>query len=312
MNRREFLMSTASACLATKAAKIGTALGAATPAPALRLSRCGTPRPTPSEKIQVNRVIGALREYGITYRGKTVIPIRFHIIHSGTRGYLPDRRLKAQVAVLNRAYAPASIAFTMIEPKLHENEAWLLHQQGSDAEIEMKIALGKDTARSLNIYTAEPAGLLGYAAYPWWYAASPQLDGVVIHHASLPDAARTSIDPPWPFDLGMTAVHEVGHWCGLYHTFEGGCEASGDDIADTAYEEIGASGCAQNQPSSCLGETGLNPVDNYMDSSDDACMTHFTPLQYQRIKDLIVYYRSDLNPLIKRSALLAQIRKTIE
>ena len=311
MNRREFLMSSASAWLATGPA-IGTALAASTPAPATRLLRCGTPPPTPSEKIQVNRVIAALRAHGVNFRGKTVIPIRFHIIHSGGRGYVPDRRLKAQVEVLNRAYAPASVAFKVIDAKLHENEAWLFHERGSDAEIEMKIALGKDTARALNIYTAEPGGLVGYAAVPWHYAEQPVLDGVVLHHASLPDAARGSVPWPWPFDLGMTAVHEVGHWTGLYHTFEGGCEAPGDDIADTAYEAIGASFCPQNQPSSCPDEVRFNPVDNYMDTSDDACMTHFTPLQYQRIKDLLIYYRSELNPLITRSALLAQIRKSIE
>jgi hypothetical protein len=241
-----------------------------------------------------------------------VIPIRFHIIHSGGRGYLPDRRLKAQVEVLNRAYAPASITFKMIEARLHENEAWLVHEQGSAAEIEMKVALGKDTARALNIYTAEPGGLLGYAAVPWHFAESRALDGVVLHHASLPDGARSAADRRSPFDLGMTAVHQVGHWTGLYHTFEGGCEAPGDDIADTAYEESGASSCPQNEPSSCPGETGFNPTDNYMDTSDDTCMTHFTPLQYQRIKDLLIYYRSELNPLLTRSALLAEIRKSVE
>ena len=51
----------------------------------------------------------------------------------------------------------------------------------------MKTQLGTDTAGSLNIYTAEPGGgLLGYATFPWWYADTPQLDGVVLHHASFP------------------------------------------------------------------------------------------------------------------------------
>lgn len=309
MNRREFLFSSAS-CLATTAAKIETALAAATPAP--RLYRCGTAAPTPSEKIQVGRVIAALRAHRVTFRGKLVIPIRFHIIHDGARGYLPDRRLKAQVALLNGACAPAGIAFRIADARLHENDAWFYHEPGSHAETEMKTELGKDTARSLNIYIAEPGGVLGYATFPWRYAASPERDGVVLHHASLPDAARRALDQPFPFDLGMTAVHQIGHWAGLFHTFEGGCEAPGDDVADTAYEEKPASGCPLNQPSSCQGEMGFNPVENYMDYSDDACMKLFTPLQYRRIRDMLGYYRYELNALTSRSALLARIRASLE
>ena len=66
-------------------------------------------------------------------------------------------------------------------------------------KTEMKTALGKDTAGSLNIYTAEPGGgLLGYATFPWWYNDTPQLDGVVLHHASLPKAR------PGSTSLGLT------------------------------------------------------------------------------------------------------------
>jgi Pregnancy-associated plasma protein-A len=310
VNRREFLMSSAYACLATATAKIDPLFAQDAPATAPKLYRCGTPPPTPAAKIQANRVITALRSYRVNFRGRTVIPIRFHIIHQGTQGYLPDRQLKAQVALLNRTYAPASIEFKIADVNLHENESWFTHEPGSDAEVEMKTTLCTDTAGSLNIYTAEPGGgLLGYATFPWWYADTPQLDGVVIHHASLPNASRAQ---PWPYDLGMTAVHEVGHWAGLYHTFQGGCEAPGDDIVDTAYEQNAATGCPTRQPSACPGETRYDPVENYMDYSDDSCMKHFTPMQYQRIKDMVGYYRYQLSPQTSRSALLAQIRKSIE
>ena len=136
-----------------------------------------------------------------------------------------------------------------------------------------------------------------------------QLDGVVLHHASLPELrARPWEQQPWPFDLGMTAVHEIGHWCGLYHTFQGGCEAPGDDITDTPFEAGPAAGCPIDQPSSCPGETRFNPVENYMDYSDDACMKHFTPQQVQRVKDMVGYYRYKLSPQTSRSSLLEQIR----
>ncbi len=49
-----------------------------------------------------------------------------------------------------------------------------------------------------------------------------------------------------------------------------------------------------------------------MDYSDDSCMKHFTPMQYQRIKDMVGYYRYKLSPQTSRSALLEQIRKSIE
>ena len=312
MNRRQFLMSSACACLATTTAKIDTLLAQAAPTTA-RLYRCGTPPPTPSEKIQANRVVTALRAHRINFRGTTVVPVRFHVIHQGTQGYLPDRQLKAQIALLNSSYAPAGIQFKIADVNLHENDAWFYHQPGTDAEVEMKTELGKDTAGSLNLYTAEPGGgLLGYATFPWWYADSPQLDGVVIHHASLPEPERPWSNQPWPFDLGMTAVHEIGHWSGLYHTFQDGCDAPGDDVADTAYEANAAAGCPMQQPSACPGETRFNPVENYMDYSDDSCMKQFTPMQYQRMKDMVGYYRFKLNPQTARSTLLEQVRNSIE
>jgi len=312
VNRRQFLMSSACACLATATAKIDP-LFAQGAAPAAKLYRCGTPPPTPSEKIQANRVITALRTHRVNFRGRTVVPVRFHIIHQGTQGYLPDRQLKAQVALLNSTYAPASIEFKIVDVNLHENDAWFYHEPGTEAETEMKTQLGTDTAGSLNIYTAEPGGgLLGYATFPWWYADTPQLDGVVLHHASFPEPERPWSSQPWPFDLGMTAVHEIGHWSGLYHTFQGGCAAPGDDVADTAYEAGAATGCPLQQPSACPGEARFDPVENYMDYSDDSCMKHFTPLQYQRMKDMVGYYRYKLSPQTSRSVLLEQIRKSIE
>jgi hypothetical protein len=264
VNRREFVISSASACLAATTA----GLARAEPAPHYR---CGTAPSTPSEDIQAIRVTEALRAHGVTFRYKTVIPVRFHIIHDGAQGYVSHRRLKAQMALLNRIYAPAGIVFTIADARLHENKAWFTHEPGSRAEIEMKTELGKDTARTLNIYTAEPGGgaLSGYATVPWSRASAPVRDGIVVHHASLPE--RSGANNPSPFVPGMAAVHQLGHWAGgLSHAIEDSCETQG------------------------------------------ACVISFTPEQYARIRDLVGYYRFQLSPQASRSALLAQIRKSIE
>ena len=227
---------------------------------------------------------------------RPTINVYVHVIYgTGGEGYVSPWQLTEQIDVLNQAFSrqgsggrgidSGHIGSTIPQCGWSLNDEWFAAGPGTRAEAEMKRALRQGGAADLNIYINSGAGLLGWATPPWEYARNPRNDGVVILYSSLPGGSAA------PHNQGDTGTHEVGHWMGLYHTFQGGCEGGGDFVSDTPYERSPAIGCPTGRDT-CRGKPGLDPIHNFMDFTDDACMFQFTADQAERIATLFSTYRA--------------------
>lgn len=119
---------------------------------------------------------------------------------------------------------------------------------------------------------------LGFATYP---GVSDGLDGVVVSAWAF--GSGGSAEPP--FDLGRTAVHEVGHWLNLHHLWgqAEGCGVDDDFVSDTP-PQAGPNFEFPDFPHlSCDNGPDGDMFMNYLDNTDDACARMFTPLQTLRM-----------------------------
>ncbi|EWC46014.1 hypothetical protein DRE_04807 [Drechslerella stenobrocha 248] len=225
----------------------------------------------------------------------------FHVVaidKTEENGWVPEEKLKKQAQVMNEHFRSTGISFK-IDLKATTrtiNRRWATVSVDSEnanataTELEMKKSLRKGGYDALNIYFRPLGdGLLGICEFPddieehsddFWK------DGCQVLHSSVPGGSTAN------YDLGATATHEVGHWFGLFHTFQDGCDG-GDQVDDTPAEAYPTSGCPIGKDT-CVGTKypGKDPIENFMDYSYDACLTTFTPGQATRIYQFWDKYRS--------------------
>jgi hypothetical protein len=250
---------------------------------------CGSQQFTAEEVAQIEARYEAVRARkamaGEVNATAISVPVYFHVIRdSNGLGGVTTTQINNQISMMNKAFAGAGISFTLASIDYTNNSTWYTCAT-SGCETKMKNALHKGTASALNFYTNNMGqGLLGWATFPWSYANSPNMDGVVVLQSSLPGGSTAN------YNEGDTGTHEVGHWLGLYHTFQGGCTSPGDSVSDTPYEASGASGCPTGRDT--CSTAGLDPITNFMDYSYDSCMFEFSAGQNSRAVSMWNTYRA--------------------
>ena len=221
-------------------------------------------------------------------RTSAVVPVYIHkMLSASGAGDVTDQQITAQLAELNQDFAgqESSVAadtgftFTLAGVDAYYNNAW--HQDKQSSTYRKKTRLGGKNA--LNIWLLD-FNYLGIATFPWDYARQPGIDGIRVQYSSLPGGSATN------YNDGKTATHEAGHWFGLYHTFQGGCTATNDEVSDTPAQSSSTSGCPAGRDPCSL--PGLDPIHNYMDYSYDPCYNQFTPGQSTRMSQMWTAYRA--------------------
>ncbi|KAK0672412.1 hypothetical protein QBC41DRAFT_217106 [Cercophora samala] len=264
---------------------------------------CGAPEPS-EELLQISQqfaveeaqaLADSYRSGNLTARDVSAqafsVKVYIHVVAASTAlsgGYLTDTMINNQFSVLQQAFAPYGISFTLAGTDKTVNANWADDSKGY--EMTMKRALRKGTYKDLNLYFLQKmGGNLGYCYFPT--TASPGStayirDGCTILYSTAPGGSSTN------YNLGHTATHEVGHWMGLYHTFQGGCTGAGDSVADTPAQASASSGCPVGRDS-CPSQAGVDPIRNYMDYSIDSCYEEFTPGQQTRMNSFWTQYRAN-------------------
>jgi hypothetical protein len=242
--------------------------------------------PAPGDVAAVGAEL-ARRLRGVTPPARLKVPTWVHVITDGV-SRAPDSAVRAQLGTLNAAYGgrlggvDTGVRFRLKGISVTRNARWftdpITHERA------MKSALRRGGPETLNLYLAQLGDLvLGFAAYPYWYDGEPALDGVVVDWRGLPGGSLPG------YDRGFTVVHEIGHWLGLFHPFENGCEEPGDGIPDTPPQVRPANGCPAAQDS--CPKPGHDGVHNFMDYAQDRCMREFTPGQAERMRHMWAAYR---------------------
>ncbi|KAM0328543.1 hypothetical protein ACHAQA_004950 [Verticillium albo-atrum] len=268
---------------------------------------CATEDPSPAtlaflSKLQQQESRGGGALSRRQQSGNLTVSVHMHAVTSpGQDDLIPESQLQQQFAVLASSFAPSGIHLVLAGQTRTVDAAFARGPLGQPEDGGFEGFLRRTRAGdygTLNVYfyTDMDPGVSGICNLPAFGGAEePYIwyDPCHILAATMPTADAGDDDDATDRFQGKTAVHEVGHWFGLLHTFNGlTCNPFGGDMVDdTPQESVATTGCPVGKDS-CPDQPGLDPIHNYMDYSSDSCLTEFTPGQAFRMHDSYAWMRA--------------------
>lgn len=237
-------------------------------------------------------------------RSPIVIPVVIHVVYRLNEENISDEQIFSQLDVLNSDYRALNESLSIIPESFQDAIAdmeveFCLAQRTPDEEATTGIirvptdveaigslpdvhysdAGGSDAwapEQYLNIWVADMGGdFAGRANFP---GQGPETeDGAVIDPRFFGTVGTAQAS--FPYNLGRTTTHEIGHYFNLQHVWGSGGASCGkdDDLTDTPETGNTFLGQCPNQEFASCGSSDM--FTNYMYYTDDACMAQFTPDQ---------------------------------
>ena len=217
------------------------------------------------------------------------IPVYVHVVYSNSQENISNTQIASQMTVLNNDFrkqnsdssnTPAEFAGVAADAEITFSLAGTFRYANSrtswgtnDAVKSTYPPITPET--HLNIWVCNiGGGILGYAQFPGGNSAT---DGVVC----APQYFGTTGYVQAPFNGGRTMTHEVGHYLNLRHIWGDGRCRQDDFVTDTPSSDRPNYGCPTYPTAHCRSN---DMTMNYMDYTDDACMSLFTEGQKARMR----------------------------